>query len=328
MFLKEKKFYIHLAIALAVVFVILFVSYKMLSGCTRHGEEIKMPDFVGHDEAWMIENYSSDFDFILVDSLYVKDMPVGSVYQQNPRANSNVKRGRNVYYIIVSKSPEMVQMPNLRNLSLRQALSSLNSLGLNVGNLNFVEHIARNAVVQQYVDETPVEPGTILHKGTSVTLDVGLGSGNKKTYVPNLIGKTINELKPALHNASLNIGETVFMDTAAIETYRVWKMEPSYSSITMVELGTPVNVWLRSENNFDFMNFLALTRVKDSIIDANKQNLSDIELYFMIDSMDCLIEGREFSRNIEDTADSIDKHLELNYDDVEIDDEYYYDEEN
>lgn len=326
MFLKEGKFYIHLGIVIAVFFVIMFVSYKMLNGCTRHGEEIKMPDFVGRDAEWVVENYSSDFDFILVDSIYVKDMPVGSVYQQNPRANSNVKRGRNVYYIVVSKSPETVQMPNLRNLSLRQALTSLNTLGLNVNTLNFVEHIAKNAVVQQYVDGIPVEPGTILHKGTDVTLDVGIGNGSKKTYVPNLIGKTIGESKTALYNVSLNLGETVFAGTDDIENLRVWKMKPSYSSMTMVELGTPVNIWLCPETNFDFEKLAKLTEMKDSLIDANRQDLSDEELDFLIDSVDCLIEGREFSRDIGDSISSTDENLEHNYDNVEIDDEYYYDE--
>ena len=48
-FLTKKAFYIHLLIVIALIVIIIEVSFFTLKGYTRHGEEIIVPDFVGRN---------------------------------------------------------------------------------------------------------------------------------------------------------------------------------------------------------------------------------------------------------------------------------------
>ena len=145
-FLTKRAFYIHLLIAIALVVIIIEVAFFSLKGYTRHDDEIVVPDFVGLNADSVLEEYAEDFNFVILDSIYTATLPEGAVYHQNPLPNSNVKKGRNIYFVKVSEAPEKVVMPNLRNLSLRQAMVILRSNGLKVSQLEYVDHFAKNAI--------------------------------------------------------------------------------------------------------------------------------------------------------------------------------------
>ncbi len=133
MFLKEKKFWINLLIATLVAVVLGVLIFQGLGIYTRHGSSIEVPDVVSMpaDEATKtLEKFG--FKVEIVDSLY--DLPVnlkdknidfGDVIMQNPKANEKVKKGRRFYLMIRTSTPPMVEMPNLVDLSLRQAVSIL-----------------------------------------------------------------------------------------------------------------------------------------------------------------------------------------------------------
>ena len=174
-FLTKRAFYINLLIAIALVVIIIEVAFFSLKGYTRHGEEIVVPNFVGLNCDSILEQCKDDFNFVMLDSVYTKNLPEGSIYQQDPLPNSNVKKGRNLYYVKVSEAPEKVVMPNLKNLSLRQAMVALRSNGLKISELEFVDHFARNAIVEQEFKGEVIEPGTELVKGSSIKLKVGYG---------------------------------------------------------------------------------------------------------------------------------------------------------
>ena len=269
-FLTKKAFYINLLIIIALVIIIIEVAFFSLKGYTRHGDEIVVPDFVGLNCDSVLEQYSDVFNFVMLDSVYSKSYPEGSFYQQDPLPNSNVKKGRNLYYVKVSEAPEKVVMPNLRNLSLRQALVSLKANGLKVSELEYVEHFAKNAIVNQYFNGNVIEPGTEIIKGSAVKLHVGYGRDDKRTHLPNLLTVKKENVKNLLIEASLNIGNENYMDNDEDEKYRVYKMEPAYDIQTLVTLGSTVDVWYRSENQFDFDSYGRELFKKDSVLSVMK----------------------------------------------------------
>jgi len=255
-FLKKRKFYKHLLIAIVLTIALLWVSLQMLSLYTRHGDVYLVPDFTGKTlEQLTKEGFDKYFDFQVIDSVYDDTRPRGSVFMQNPEPGSKVKQGRHLFLTVVASMPEKVVMPNLKNLSLRQALVSLDLGGLKVGHLEYVDYFARNAVIDQLVDEEPVEPGTELNRGTPVSLV--LGKGEMKVFVPMpfIIGKSPREALRQLHHASLNLGSEVYMgdDVANAKVYRT---EPPFASNEKLDLGTLINVWYRSDKTFDFENYI------------------------------------------------------------------------
>ena len=250
-FLKQKKFYIHLLIIIALCFIILWLTIKMLGVYTRHGKVVPMPDFSGLTTEQVEQQYGKDYHFILIDSIYSKTEQPGSIVQQDPLPGSKVKRGRNVYYIIVAKTPEKTTMPNLNNLSLRQAIVLLESSGLTVKELIYQEHFARNAICEQRYNGQVIKPGTELYKGSAITLYVGYGPDRRNAKLPSLYGTPVEAVQRTLNMAGLNLGKEVYEDRDSIQYMRVSRMEPPFSAGS-VRPGTFVNVWYKSNRNFNF----------------------------------------------------------------------------
>ncbi len=250
-FLKQKKFYIHLLIIIILCFIILWLTIKMLGVYTRHGKVYSMPDFRGMTTEEVEQAYSKDYHFILIDSIYSKTEQPGSIVQQDPLPGSKVKRGRNVYYIIVAKTPEKTTMPNLNNLSLRQALVLLESSGLVVKELVYIDHFARNAICEQRYNGQVIKPGTELYKGSPITLYVGFGTERRNAKLPSLYGTSAESVQRTLNMAGLNLGNEVYEDHDSIQYMKVSRMDPPYSKGS-VRPGTFVNVWYKSSRNFNF----------------------------------------------------------------------------
>lgn len=306
-FLTQRAFYINLLIAIALVIIIIEVAFVSLKGYTRHGDEIVVPDFVGLNRDLVLEQYDGDFNFIMLDSVYTMTLPEGSIYQQDPLPNSNVKKGRNLYYVKVSEAPERVVMPNLKNLSLRQAMVALRANGLTVSELEFVDHFARNAIVEQEFKGEVIEPGTELVKGSSIKLKVGYGRDDVRTHLPNLLAARKSDVRNILHEASLNIGREYHMDEDEHKRYRVYKMNPAYDIETLVKLGSTVDVWYRSETNFDFDSYERELKNKESMIaQMKKKKLPENTIKYVTDSFDYILKNRRF------LYDSISREYDMN----------------
>lgn len=312
-FLTQRAFYIHLLIIIALIVIIIEAAFISLKGYTRHAEEIIVPDFVGLDCDSIMEAYQDEYHFIMLDSIYSKVFSEGSIYQQDPLPNSKVKKGRNMYLVKVSEAPEKVAMPNLRNLSLRQALVSLKANGLKVSELEFVEHFAKNAIVDQKFEGKIVEPGTEIIKCSEIKLLVGYGHDDKRTHLPNLLTVKKENVKRDIIEASLNLGNEIYMDNDEEGKYKVYKMKPAYNIETLVQLGSKVDVWYRSENKFDFNSYGRELNRKDSVLAVmKKKKLSEDTIKYVTDSFDYIITHRLF--RFDSVSREYDKNLILERD--------------
>lgn len=267
LFLKQKKFYLNLLIILLLCIVLLWLTFRLLDRYTRHDEVYSMPDFIGQDYHEVERQYAHDFHFFLIDSVYPKGQQPGSIYQQDPLPNSKIKKGRNVYIIIVAETPEKTVMPNLKNLSLRQALGTLESAGLEVEYLDYKDSPYKNAILDQYYNGQPINEGTELVKGSKIVLRVGIGNDKTKIKVPNLIGKPATEAKRLLNLAGLNIGEENNEDIDSLKYMCVRRMDPGPSSGSVI-LGTFVDLTYHSSRTLDFKKEMKALLHEDSIAHA------------------------------------------------------------
>lgn len=271
-FLTQKKFYVNLIIIILLCLVMLWLTSIMLRGCTRHGKEFAMPDFIGQDINEVMKSNSRKLNFIVVDSVYPKGQTPGSIVQQDPLPDSKVKRGRNVYCIVVANTPEKTTMPNLNNLSLRQGINLLEASGLEVDQLVYVEYFAKNAIVKQMFKGNIIEPGTEIGKGSGITLHVGIGDDHANVKIPNLIGVHAEEAKRLLNLAGLNMGHATYEDLDSIQHMCVVKMQPGPFN-KVVAPGTSVNLWYKSDRKIDFKKEMNRLLMEDSIF--NMPTLTD-----------------------------------------------------
>ena len=256
-FLGQKKFYFNFLIAIGLSFFLLWVVLKSMDIFTQHGDVYIVPDFNGQTlEQMASKGYNDYFIFEIIDSVYFKSRKKGTVVLQNPLPGAKVKQGRHMYLTIVAQTPEKVAMPNLKNLSLRQALVTLESTELSVGELEYVQYFARNAVIDQLINDEPVESGTELLKGTSINLVLGKGDFTVMIPMPFLIGLKQMEARNLLHHYSLNVGMQYFLDDSDTAHARVYKTDPETLTEDMLALGQPVNVWYRSDELIDFNEYI------------------------------------------------------------------------
>jgi len=338
-FVKDKWSYISVVAIILLIIIAVEVTFSRLDKFTRHGEELIVPDLVGMNYEEAQEKYKDIFHFQLVDSVYVRNFPEGAVYQQNPKKGQTMKKGRNMYIVRTSIAPEVVKMPNLKNLSLRQAMVRLNSVGLKVKKLVYVDYFARNAIVNQLVDGEVIMPYDDIVKGTAVTLEVGLGNGDKTTHLPELVGVPFKKTKDFINGASLNLGSEIFIDSDEEENLYVCRMEPAYNQSETVPLGSDVNVWYKSIKTFDFNWYVREKHRRDSIVGRLRIKKADEDkINYVIDSFNYILSHRSFSydpkRRDEDMNMKYIRPDEIEYiegediyfNDTEVDKNYFYDE--
>ena len=176
-FIRTKRFVRHFLGVVVVTGIVIWIILLLLDIYTRHGKVLTVPDFAG----LTIEQVNSkdefrDYEFVVVDSVFDASKPKGTVLRQDPYPTSEVKKDRKIYLTIVSFFPEKTTMPDLKYLTLRQALSTLESAGLKKGNISYIRTFDEDAVQQQFFDGKVITAGTKLDKGSAIDLTVGIGA--------------------------------------------------------------------------------------------------------------------------------------------------------
>lgn len=248
-FLKSKEFIKHLSIAIISISIILYIIFKWLNVYTRHGETVTIPDLKGLEITEAMELLEEQGFRYVVDSIYTDKAEPGTVYEQEPEANALVKENRNIYLTIVSSDAPSIKLPDLIDVSLREAKAILESYGISINRLIYKPDLAQNAVLAiQYKGKT-LKKGDSLKKGDAVDLILGDGFGNLKVGIPNLIGLTYDEALFVIQGSKLIVGAIIFdgnkTDTAKAVVY---KQSPEFSTdttINQISQGETIDLYLK-----------------------------------------------------------------------------------
>lgn len=256
-FLTQKKFYLHLGIAIIASFLLLLIVFQLLKSYTYFGEAITVPDYTGSSLAQLdsIDDLNN-FSFIVTDSVFDPSKESGTVIAQNPLPRSKVKRNRKIYITIVAESAEMVAMPNLVDLSLRQSLVRLRMAGLKVNHLHYIPDFAQNAVLAQMYNGDTIQADSLIQINSKIDLILGKGYYPQKLIIPFLIGLSQEEAEQKILEASFNLGEETFLDEGNPKDMRVYKQEPSWDTTLQMNHGDFINLWYRSNLTFDFEDYI------------------------------------------------------------------------
>ena len=248
-FLISKVFFKNLFRAVIITLVVIFGSLLFLHIYTGHGRVRQVPDFKGMNTI-EVEKAAKrhKLQFVIIDSIYSQQVEKGHVVLQHPEPGINVKKNRKIFLTINAVKPEMIKVPNVVGLSLRQAKSLLETSGLIIGKLSFVPDLARNNVLKQKNNGIEIEEGDSLKKNAVIDLVLGKGLSNQKTPVPDLVSLHLEIAKQKILGFSLNLGAYTFDETIKDEedsvTAFIWKQNPEYAEDYRIPLGSSVYIWL------------------------------------------------------------------------------------
>jgi serine/threonine-protein kinase len=135
-----------------------------------------------------------------------KRYKIGTVIVQNPNAESIVKYGRGIY-LTISGGEELVDVPNLRGKSTREAAFNLERCGLRLGSISYEpsEDIFPNTIIRQ-----EIQPNKKVTSGSQIDIIVSQGRSTDMRLVPDVSSKTLIEAEKAITNGGFRIGKITY----------------------------------------------------------------------------------------------------------------------
>lgn len=199
-------------------------------------EKGEMPNLVGTDyqeaKAQLI-NMNLNLE-ITTQEEFSDTYDAGQVIRSTPGTGEELKKGDSVV-LVYSKGPETktVQVPSFLGLGLESAVSQAESIGLRVGQSEYINsNDPEGAIINQSIDENEeVKEGTVIY--------FTISKGPVMVDVPRVIGMEVNEGISALRNKGLEVSvvELPGEEPAGIIT------DQNHLGDT-VAAGTTVTIWI------------------------------------------------------------------------------------
>jgi len=248
-FISREFLFTIVGIIIVGILGVMLVFSVLLPVYTNHGDAIVVPNVFEED----YKAASDRLDDLglrpeVQDCTYIEDLPPLVVVQQRPIALSRVKPDRTIFLTINKKTPPMVEIPSVVDLSLYHAKSTLESWKLGVGQVRFRKDIANNVVLEAMIDGREIKPGTKVPQGTKVDLVVGRSRGSFFIEIPNLIGFTHDEAVDILRENGLRIGSISFNPSGPNSMFgRVFSQEPMSEFSDSIRIGSAVDLFIYGE---------------------------------------------------------------------------------
>jgi beta-lactam-binding protein with PASTA domain len=174
---------LNIVLAVAVSAGLIFLLLHQLDRYTHHGQQVAVPDVrglqVGEAEPTLRQ---LGLDYTVSDSVYLKDITPGSIYETFPPAGTNVKKERTIYLTVNAFSANKSIVPAVVDLSQRQAKALLEAQGFDNVQVRTVPGAYKNLVV-----------GLLDNRGDTIASGAKL-TANSRLYL--LVGSGVKAEEP------------------------------------------------------------------------------------------------------------------------------------
>ncbi|MBQ1391039.1 MAG: Stk1 family PASTA domain-containing Ser/Thr kinase [Firmicutes bacterium] len=251
-------------VILALVFLILRVT-GMIGG--KDAEEVTVPDLTGQTYAAaqaQLESLGLTIEQE-AETVASAEVPEGCIVFQSPVKDTKVKEGRTVR-VTISAGNVDIKVPTLVNKSYEEAQTIVSGMGLF---LIRGEDVDNDRVEAGYIVKQSPEPGTVLPRGDSITVNVSTGKQEKS--VPRLIGQEYvsdEEMEAVLENYGLTLGNVSYKESHD-EPGLIIEQDPSPGK--EVEKGTAVDIVIskaKSTGQIPYLYGLTQSEAENAIKNA------------------------------------------------------------
>lgn len=171
-----------------------------------------------------------------ITEAYSDKVPVGYVISQSPEAGTTVKEQR-IVTLVVSKGTEMVVVPDLRGLAVRDAELQLKNTGLVPGRED--TQYSNDYPAGTVIGQNPRPPAQVA-KGTAVDLVISKGPAPKKVTLPDFRGAAVATVSTQLDSLKLKIGKVTE------------QVSDKYPSGTIIDQNPPPGTAVDEGSSIDF----------------------------------------------------------------------------
>lgn len=225
------------------------ISWFYLRWYTDHGEFVSVPDMKGMtlDEA-ISSIESRGLHYTVIDSIYDRKATPGTIVDQSPVPESQVKEGRQVFLTIYRLSPPMEKLGIKQGDYAAVAMIKLKNKAIDFDTLYEDNNTFPGSIIRVTQKGKGLKPDALIPRGTKVTLVIGRAA-NTRIIVPDFTGKSCAEVQTILNTLNLicncrfepNIVSPTTQDSA---TFRVCRQDPVHDPEIGTTPGRIVDLWL------------------------------------------------------------------------------------
>ncbi len=206
----------------AAILLLMLVDAVVMPWYVKLGQVESVPDVVGLPFAEARKRLEKlGFEVKKGEPRFDSRYPTGTVVLQSPYGGAQTKKGRRVY-LTLSRGTELIPVPDLLGMQIRDARINLMRSGLELGEVIYDHNdtIMKGLVFAQNI---PAKIGA--RPGTVVDVMVSRGPSTRFTMMPNLLSLDIDQARSRLENAGLVLGVVRFKD------------DPAFVKNTVIEQG-------------------------------------------------------------------------------------------
>jgi serine/threonine-protein kinase len=167
---------------------------------------------------------------------YSDHVQKGYIINQNPPAQTQVKKGRQID-IILSKGPEIAVIPDIQGIPQQQAVIQLHKSGFDVGKL---KKVYSDTIPKDQIVNTVPETGTTISKEIPVDLQVSNGPKPTHAEAPNIVGERIEDARAKIEENGLVVGKVDYKDNPSLKPGTV--ISQSVPPGTTIPLENAINI--------------------------------------------------------------------------------------
>ncbi|WP_333601172.1 PASTA domain-containing protein [Flavobacterium sp.] len=176
-YLTSRVFFAQILAAMAIIAAISFLFFHWITFTTHHGEEITVPDLSKLSVEQAEEKLDAvDLNYVILDTVdFRSEFPKLTIVEQEPKAGSKVKEGRKIYIKINASKYTMVSLPDLVEKTYRQAVPTLEAVGLQEGTISYRPYLGKDMVLEMRMNGKKLKAGDKVLKSSKIDLVLGDG---------------------------------------------------------------------------------------------------------------------------------------------------------
>ena len=196
-----------LSFSILLLFGIILLDYIILPNYVGYNNEHYLPDVRGEyleKAAYQLRLLGFNSELVVVP--FSESSLPGTVVKMFPRAFTKAKEGRTINLTIAGKDQD-INIPNVSNLSLRNAKLIIRKLGLGIDTIIYEFD---NNIQEGYTTFQLPRQGQIVKSSMNMTLGVSRGAPPDYYIIPDVVNFSLNRARKAIINEGLRVGELIY----------------------------------------------------------------------------------------------------------------------
>lgn len=162
------------------------------------------------------------------DRRHSEGIPVDRILSQTPTADARVKRGRTVR-VHVSLGTQMVNVPDIRGMTLRQARLQLDNANLLLGRVSRI-YVGDSG---QVVRATRPRSGSETAVGNAIDVLVAVGEGAEPYLMPDFNGRALEEVRGLIVERGFRVGRLTYRSRKGVYPGTILEHYPPSGSLIL-----------------------------------------------------------------------------------------------